>query len=219
MDDQTSNTQDDSGESGFLDHYPTSRQELPRLERDWLAGRSQEELVELIMLLVERLPKTTAPLNPDVALDAIDDVIARSLPGAVGVEAYDRLPRYSARRAENASETTWRIKLIGHNPNFKPLALEIYDDVFVGRVAGGITPDLDMTPYGGEDFGVSRQHALIRPSQTAIYLIDLGSTNGTFHNRRRLAAGSAQQLYDGDVLSFGRLHFTLKIVSQPGYGV
>lgn len=205
----------DNKEHQFLDHNPTHRGQLPRLEREWLSHRSQEELINIIMDLVKRLPKTTAQLNPEVALDNIDELLNIPPVTVTSDDTYDRLPRNPTRRLESYEDTTWRIKLVCHVPNTRPASLEIYDDVFVGRAAGGFTPDLDLNPFGGEEYGVSRQHALLRPSQHEIYLVDLGSTNGTFHNGNRLPTGSAQSLSDSDVLSFGRLHFTIKVVSEP----
>ncbi|HEX7096682.1 MAG TPA: DUF3662 and FHA domain-containing protein [Acidimicrobiales bacterium] len=55
------------------------------------------------------------------------------------------------------------------------------------------------------DPNVSRRHAEIRPSGTGYRITDLGSTNGTFVNGRRI---HEHQLVDGDVLTFGSTEIT-----------
>lgn len=59
-----------------------------------------------------------------------------------------------------------------------------------------------------ESFGLSRQHAVIdRRSDGGLCVTDLGSTNGTFINRERVAG--TQLLAEDDVLHFGNAEFRL----------
>jgi pSer/pThr/pTyr-binding forkhead associated (FHA) protein len=51
------------------------------------------------------------------------------------------------------------------------------------------------------DERVSRRHALIEPRSGGFVLTDLGSTNGTFVNGRRIRQ---QPLHDGDEIIVGR---------------
>ncbi len=51
------------------------------------------------------------------------------------------------------------------------------------------------------EVGVSRQHARIERSDTRTILVDLGSLNGTFLNRRRIETAP---LEDGDELQVGK---------------
>lgn len=44
---------------------------------------------------------------------------------------------------------------------------------------------------------VSRKHAEIMREQGGYYIVDLGSTNGTYINKRRLQPGVKERLYDG----------------------
>lgn len=53
-----------------------------------------------------------------------------------------------------------------------------------------------------EDTGVSRRHAEIGREAGRFYVLDLGSTNGTYVNGRRV---SRQILADGDHVNFGKL--------------
>lgn len=66
-------------------------------------------------------------------------------------------------------------------------------------------PDVDLTPYGALDRGVSRGHARLHIEGDKLFVTDLGSTNGTFLAGRRLAANEATLLRKGDELLLGRL--------------
>ncbi len=57
------------------------------------------------------------------------------------------------------------------------------------------------------DPNVSRHHAEIRPRGTGFVVVDLGSTNGTTVNERRI---TEHELADGDVISFGNTRFTFE---------
>lgn len=184
-------------------------------DRNWLEGRSPEELVGIILQLKDRVPaKPTAQLDPLAASVAFDTKTF-----GAGVEArvkrYIRLPVARPRRRKDEPDIVWRMVLISSNSNHKPLGVEIHGDVIVGRTASGIAPDLNLTEYSAEEYGVSRRHAILRPTRTHLFLIDLGSTNGTYHNGFRLSSGKAQELSDNDFISFGKLHFTIGLVRKP----
>ncbi|GAA4609019.1 hypothetical protein BJY16_007125 [Actinoplanes octamycinicus] len=49
---------------------------------------------------------------------------------------------------------------------------------------------------------VSRQHAIVWVESGDLYVRDLGSTNGTFVNDRKVEHGDRRQLHDGDELRF-----------------
>ncbi|WP_245719090.1 FHA domain-containing protein [Micromonospora rhizosphaerae] len=53
-----------------------------------------------------------------------------------------------------------------------------------------------------EDPHLSRRHAAVRRTDEGVSLVDLGSTNGTWLNDRRITG--AEQLADGDVIRIGR---------------
>ncbi|OLL28171.1 FHA domain-containing protein [Burkholderia sp. SRS-W-2-2016] len=60
---------------------------------------------------------------------------------------------------------------------------------------------------------ISRRHAHLFLKGGELYVEDLGSTNGTFVNGRRLDE-SAQVLADGDVVAFGGDHFVYRVSLQ-----
>lgn len=85
--------------------------------------------------------------------------------------------------------------------------LDLDDEIRVGRkdAARQLNPELDLTKDRGSDFGVSRLHASIQPSNRGVVLIDLGSTNGTLLNNYRLPPDLPYPLHNGDEIRFGRL--------------
>ncbi len=83
-------------------------------------------------------------------------------------------------------------------------------EVLIGREdpVSNIYPDIDLTPHGGEEGGVSRMHAKVM-SQGAQYMLeDQNSTNFTFLNRQKLAPKTPTPLNDGDEIRLGRIVMT-----------
>jgi hypothetical protein len=80
-------------------------------------------------------------------------------------------------------------------------------EVLLGRT-DCFTPNarhMDLARYGGQDKGVSRNHALLRFSGEAITITDLGSSNGTYLNARRLEPNMPQPVHAEDKLTLGSL--------------
>lgn len=77
----------------------------------------------------------------------------------------------------------------------------------LGRFELGVNGDdeIDLTPYGAQDRGVSRVHAQLQIIEGIVHIIDLGSTNGTFVNAVRLEKDTPTALRKGDELLLGRL--------------
>ncbi len=69
----------------------------------------------------------------------------------------------------------------------------------------GLLPDLDLSQEGPEAIWVSRRHARIFYHEGHFYIEDMGSTNGTYLNNKRLVSGLPYALQDGDELRFGRI--------------
>lgn len=66
-------------------------------------------------------------------------------------------------------------------------------------------PDVDLTPFGALDRGVSRVHARLHIEEDRLYVTDLGSTNGTFLAEKRMEPNVPYLLKKGDELQLGRL--------------
>src|SRR2546421_436243 len=86
------------------------------------------------------------------------------------------------------------------------------DNIMIGRedAVSNIFPDVDLTPHGGEEGGVSRLHARIFVDNGQYMLEDENSTNFTFLNRQRLAGKTPTPLNDNDEIKLGRVLLRFK---------
>jgi pSer/pThr/pTyr-binding forkhead associated (FHA) protein len=85
-------------------------------------------------------------------------------------------------------------------------------EILIGREdpVSGIYPEVDLTPHGGEDGGVSRRHAKLYVEGANYLVEDLDSTNFTFVNKQKLAPKTRTPIQDGDELRCGRVALVLK---------
>jgi pSer/pThr/pTyr-binding forkhead associated (FHA) protein len=85
-------------------------------------------------------------------------------------------------------------------------------EILIGREdpVSGVYPDVDLTPHGGEQAGVSRRHARLIVEGGNYFVEDLDSTNFTFVNKQKLAAKARQSVSDGDEIRFGRIAAVFK---------
>ena len=85
-------------------------------------------------------------------------------------------------------------------------------EIIVGREdpISGIFPEIDLTPYGGETGGVSRQHARLNQSAGQWTVTDLNSTNYTRVDGAKIEPNVATPLKDGVRLQFGRVAMTFR---------
>ncbi len=114
-------------------------------------------------------------------------------------------PSAATRAIPSLSVTAPRIFLEGQMKVF-PLGLGTHE---IGRL-----PASSIRLEGPQ---ISRRHAVIRVTETEAILEDLGSSNGTFVNNRRITTPRA--LADGDSVNFGDMRFRLRFASvQPGRG-
>jgi hypothetical protein len=74
-----------------------------------------------------------------------------------------------------------------------------------------IMPDVDFTPYDGFSMGVSRLHASLRMFSGDVFLIDLGSSNGTRVNGQKIVPHVEYPVKNGDVIALGKLQVKLLI--------
>lgn len=127
---------------------------------------------------------------------------------------FSRIPAQD--EAKDSGEKTWRVVMINLVTRQEPVALEIWDEVTIGRQVGSPQVDIDLSAHNGLELGVSRLHASLRPAKEALMLYDLGSTNGTYCNNVKATADTPLKIKDNDILAFGALKFLVKIVRYPG---
>lgn len=87
------------------------------------------------------------------------------------------------------------------------LPLSDRNEFTLGRVSDGqpIMPDVDLSPYQAYANGVSRLHAVLKRSGKDIKIMDLGSSNGTYLNGKRLSPHAEVTIQHGDVIALGKL--------------
>jgi DNA-binding response OmpR family regulator len=93
--------------------------------------------------------------------------------------------------------------------------------IVVGRLAE--VPEegqaaLDLTSFGAVEHGVSRRHLQITRRQECLYVVDLGSMNGTWLNGRPLSPRRDCLLRHGDQLRLGSLEITIEfqqVITAP----
>lgn len=89
----------------------------------------------------------------------------------------------------------------------KILPLASRNEFTLGRLSEGqpIMPDIDLTPYQAYASGVSRLHAVVKRDASRVMVMDLGSSNGTYLNGRRLNPHTEESLNHGDIVALGKL--------------
>jgi pSer/pThr/pTyr-binding forkhead associated (FHA) protein len=80
-------------------------------------------------------------------------------------------------------------------------------EILIGRedVSIDTHPEVDLTPYGAVEKGVSRRHAKLVWHGDQLTVEDVGSVNGTFLTGQRLVPYEAMPMRSGDVLQLGKL--------------
>ena len=89
----------------------------------------------------------------------------------------------------------------------KILPLASRNEFTLGRLSEGqpIMPDIDLTPYQAYASGVSRLHAVVKRDLNRVLVMDLGSSNGTYVNGRRINPHVEEPLSHGDIVALGKL--------------
>ncbi|MDX2137651.1 MAG: ATP-binding protein [Chloroflexota bacterium] len=117
--------------------------------------------------------------------------------------------------APESAAQTWRVRFeLSYDPTVT-VELEVEQDMVLGRSyeatdAFPLFPQLDL-----ESMGVSRKHMMLRPTNSALYLIDMGSTNGTQLNGHAIGPHIPHVLSNGDIISIGKLDAITRILKQP----
>ncbi|MDW8170984.1 MAG: FHA domain-containing protein [Anaerolineae bacterium] len=92
-------------------------------------------------------------------------------------------------------------------------------EMVIGRITGNsaMSPDVDLSPMGAAELGVSRLHLALRyeASDNTIQIYDLGSANGSYINGQKLHPKELRVLRHGDELRLGRLVLHVRYL-HPG---
>ncbi len=120
--------------------------------------------------------------------------LSRPLPGA-DVKAGERS------EAPDSSLTELRYRLVARDD--RSIRYEIRDKASVGRAS-----ECDIVIRRPR---LSRNHAEFRLERGRVFLLDLGSSNGTLVNHRRIAQA---EVFVGDHISFAGSHYILEVASS-----
>ncbi len=95
------------------------------------------------------------------------------------------------------------------------LPLTDRNEFTLGRIGEGqpIMPDIDLSPYQAYASGVSRLHAVLKRDAKRVMIMDLGSSNGTFVNGKRLNPNIDQPINNGDIIALGKLK--IQVLLKP----
>lgn len=90
-----------------------------------------------------------------------------------------------------------------------PFHYEVNGTLTIGRAdtSTRINPNIDLTPYFGVQLGVSRFHAEIMFTNGRFHLKDMGSTNGSRINGKKIPPYRLVPFRSGDEIRLG--HFTM----------
>mgnify|MGYP005853335999 CR=1 FL=1 len=145
--------------------------------------------------------KPRLPATDRIAQEPPSDVEYRPVP-------HSHIP------VDDKSYPTWCVRFDLASDPSKQFGLAINGEIVFGR--GRQAADfIDLSSYDAEDLGVSRRHVMLRPAVDKLYVLDLGSTNGTWRNGRSIGVKSPHHLINGDTLALGRLQFIVRIAQRP----
>jgi len=166
--------------------------------------------MESISLIHQSTPVQEAATEHDAALLTADSVATRAL-GDAGLEKLQQ-------KLEEIGFGSLRslVLSVRDSKYLFTFDADSIDDIGIGRYDyhTGSAPMMDLADYGGGIKGVSREHAAILRRHGSLYIVDKGSSNGTYLNGQRLPPGEPRILCDGDDVSLGQLVFHVAFVSS-----
>lgn len=88
------------------------------------------------------------------------------------------------------------------------------ESVTLGRYDHKAThrPDIDLARYGAAERGVSREHARLEMHNGDLFIVDLGSTNGSFVRGERMVPNEPYKVRHGEEIILGRLAVQIMFV-------
>ena len=135
-------------------------------------------------------------------LDGVDTLITQAITDEQIAEELNKKP---TRLEPVAPVNSWISLHLMDSGKILPLASR--NEFTLGRLSEGqpIMPDIDLTPYQAYASGVSRLHAVVKRDASRVLVMDLGSSNGTYINGRRINPHVEESLSHGDIVALGKL--------------
>lgn len=182
------------------------------IDGSWFERRTDEELAQIVSLASRELKRRNSTLTGQIT--PLTDSMEFGEMANIPLEDYVTVPS-KAGAALISKSRTWYIVLMSSDVRHPPLALKIVGDAVLGRRTEGTDPDVDLNPFDPAIYGVSRTHAMFRPTVDQLLLNDLGSTNGTAVDGLKMELNRAVNLTEGCVISLGKLHLKVHIIQRP----
>jgi hypothetical protein len=126
---------------------------------------------------------------------------------------YDTFQRLPISSLGTAVTAIWQVELGLDGLSVPPLRLEVAGPVVIGR---GQDVDVSLSDYDALHYGISRRHAMLRPSKQALYFIELGSRNGSRINGIEVGPEKVHNIALGDVIRLGTLTLVVRYLQQKG---
>jgi uncharacterized Zn finger protein (UPF0148 family) len=135
-------------------------------------------------------------------LDGVETLVTQAITDEQIAEERKKAPRTDA---ASTPANSWISLHLMDSGKILPLASR--NEFTLGRLSEGqpIMPDIDLTPYQAYASGVSRLHAVVKRESDRVLVMDLGSSNGTYVNGRRINPHVEESLNHGDILALGKL--------------
>lgn len=148
-------------------------------------------------------PPTTSAYNPNVAtaMFSVSDIATQKL------SEHDIKTAFFSGEDLLESQSI-RIRIQGE---LDMISLPDKDTIVMGRSDPNrdFEPDFDLTDYGAQRLGVSRQHLSIRRNPLGVTITDLGSANGSRLNGEKISPHTPQMVNDGDEIQLCKLIFNI----------
>jgi hypothetical protein len=123
-------------------------------------------------------------------------------------DTFKRIPA-----AVSEVSAVWQIELGLDGLGVPPLRYEVAGPIIIGR---GQEANVSLAEYDALHYGISRKHAMLRPSRQALYFIELGSRNGSRINGIDVGPDKAHILALGDVIRLGTLTIVVRYLHHKG---
>ncbi|KAA3644884.1 MAG: FHA domain-containing protein [Chloroflexi bacterium] len=206
---------DSKGLANFINSLDPHSYDQTLLNDDWLNSQPKARLIDVIKVLAARqkAESTAKVKRTDIPVVTKEEPAIANKPKLVTTELV--VPA-AQRVLSEQPEAQWELFLIPKEEGHRPLQIKILDNFTVGRTKGGKATDLDLTPFGAAEKGVSGQHAAIQVAADGLYLVDLSSTNGTYYQNERVELGNPAKLTEGAVIAFGKLVFLVSKIKKMG---
>jgi pSer/pThr/pTyr-binding forkhead associated (FHA) protein len=188
---------------------------LPELEENHPLQRPEREASLLVVM--QSLPFLQKRVSTQLSIDEGEQTLIRPRENkdqapAVGDETII-MPRLSIRPLAPESAKIYAFLDIQQNEQVVQRIALKESAVIIGRIdpKRGIAPDIDLTPFDASNT-VSRQHARIHLAQDSFSLEDLNSRNKTRLGESILTPLKQEALQNGDVVSFGSVKATFRLL-------